>query len=262
MKRHTFVGICVVFVAMLAVSWNVRRHNSKLSEFGSREKITDSQQQNGDEYWHGVNHKPGVVDRVKNVTGTLLSPSEVSEKSAIVVSEKEQKSEATDSLMNDARHETEATEEVTGNRMEESVKKQEAIRLSDDFALPSAMMHLAAVEAGHEADTEMPPQIRAAVSHLIDDFYRDVNKAARGESEVSPEEEAVVEEDDSIKIETSEEMVRVIEPSKFTQEASDKANSSHQLLFGDESANRYGIQSLLEVRLPVKEESGEVDRNQ
>lgn len=262
MKRKTLVGICVVFVAILAFCWNVRRHDSKLSEFVSREKITNSQQKNGDQNWHGVNHKPGVVDRVNNVTGALLSSSEVSEKSQIFFSEKEQKTGATDPLKNDARHATEAAEEVMGNRVEESVEKQEAIRLSDDFALPSAMMHLAAIEAGHEAHTEMSPQIRAAVSHLVDDFYRDVNKVARGDSEVSPEEEVVIEKNDSSKNETSEEMVRVIEPSKFTQEASDKANSSHQLLFGDEAANRYGIQSLLEVRLPVKEESGEVYRNQ
>lgn len=262
MKRKTLVGIWVVFVAILAFWWNVRRHDSKLSEFGSREKITEVQQQNGDENWHGVNHKPSVVDRVKTVTDTRLSSSVISERSTICVSEKEQKSGATNPLKNDARHETEAVEEVTGNRVEESVKKQEAIRLSDDFALPSAMMHLAAIEAGHEAHTEMSPQIKAAVSHLVDDFYRDVNRAARGDSEVSPEEEVAIEENDSSKNETSEEMVCVIEPSKFTQEASDKANSSHQLLFGDEAANRYGIQSLLEVRLPVKEESGEVDRNQ
>jgi hypothetical protein len=117
-------------------------------------------------------------------------------------------------------------------------------------------MHLAGIEAGHEAGTEMSPQIKAAVSHLIDDFYRDVNEATRGESGGASEEQAgAIEESGSSKSEESEEMVRVVEPSEMTHEATEKANRSHRLLFGDEAANRYGLQSMHEVRLPAKEEA-------
>jgi hypothetical protein len=44
----------------------------------------------------------------------------------------------------------------------------------------------------------------------------------------------------------------VIAPTEEAMQATEKANRSHQLLFGDEAANRFGVQSMLEVRLPVQ----------
>jgi hypothetical protein len=44
----------------------------------------------------------------------------------------------------------------------------------------------------------------------------------------------------------------VIAPTEKAMQATEKANQSHQLLFGDDAANRFGVQSKLEARLPVQ----------
>jgi hypothetical protein len=43
----------------------------------------------------------------------------------------------------------------------------------------------------------------------------------------------------------------VIAPTEEAMDATEKANQRYQLLFGDDAANRFGIQSELEARLPV-----------
>jgi hypothetical protein len=114
------------------------------------------------------------------------------------------------------------------------------------------MMHMAVIEAGHEGAGPLTPQIKAAVDHLVDEFYRDV--AQTGElgsnatvgTEVSSQEQSEFNSNGE-----SGEDTRVIAPTDEAMQATEKANQSHQLLFGDDAANRFGIQSELEARLPV-----------
>ena len=128
----------------------------------------------------------------------------------------------------------------------------QAVRLADDFELPAAMMHMAAIDEGHEGTQPMTPQIKAVVDHLVDEFYRDVAKADEPGSNAKSQTEELSEDQSNFDTdEESGEMTRVITPTDGSLQATEKANRSHQLLFGDEAANRFGIQSKLEVKLPV-----------
>jgi hypothetical protein len=126
------------------------------------------------------------------------------------------------------------------------------VRLADDFALPAAIMHMAAIEAGHEGAGPMTPQIKAAVDHLVDEFYRDVAQTGEPDSDASVGTEVSSQEQSEFNSNgESGEDTRVIAPTDEAMQATEKANQSHQLLFGDDAANRFGIQSELEARLPV-----------
>ena len=257
MNKYTLIGIGLSSTAIFAVWWNAGHNDSKLAQDELRTKQAERLMM------RGTDSGRSVVERSKTSTDDCLPANDASQVSSGSEAGQEQSMGLMDPPKNGAGHETESADTDMDDMVGESPLEREAIRLSDDFALPAAVMHLAGIEAGHETDTEMSPQIKAAVSHLIDDFYRDVNEATRGDSGAASEEQAEpIDESGSSKSEESEEMVRVVEPSEMTQEASEKANRSHRLLFGDEAANRYGLQSMHEVRLPAKEEAREVDRNE
>ena len=114
------------------------------------------------------------------------------------------------------------------------------------------MMHMAVIEAGHEGAGPLTPQIKAAVDHLVDEFYRDVAQTGEPDSVATVESEGSSQEQSEFNstVESSEE-TRVIAPTEEAIDATEKANQRHQLLFGDDAANRFGIQSKLEARLPV-----------
>lgn len=129
----------------------------------------------------------------------------------------------------------------------------QALRLADDFALPAAMMHTAAIEAGYDGAVALTPQIKAAVDHLVDEFYRDVAQTDELGSNASVKTEQLSQDQSELNInEESNEETRLIAPTEEAMQATEKANQSHQLLFGDDAANRFGVQSMLEVRLPVQ----------
>ncbi len=151
----------------------------------------------------------------------------------------------------DKRVEYEAAD-VDLDSIAKSAQQAQAVQLADDFALPAAMMHMAVTEAGHEGTGILTPQIKAAVDHLVDEFYRDVAQTGEPVSNATSETEGSSQEQSDLNItEELGEVTRVIAPTEEAVQATEKANQSHQLLFGDDAANRFGVQSKLEARLPV-----------
>lgn len=129
----------------------------------------------------------------------------------------------------------------------------QAVMLADDFELPAAMMHMAEMQNGQVGVLQLTPPMKAAVDHLVDEFYRDVAQAGESRSNSNLAAQELSEDQRNLVIdEDSGEVTRVIEPTDESLKATEKANRSHQLLFGDEATNRFGIQSKLEVKLSIE----------
>lgn len=142
--------------------------------------------------------------------------------------------------------------DVESGSIAQSNEQPQAVRLADDFELPAAMMHMAAMKAGQEGAGMLTAPVKAAVDHLVDEFYRDVSKAGEPEPNANSQTAELSQDQSNFNTdEESGEMTRVIEPTDGSLQSTEIANRSHQLLFGDEAANRFGIQSKLEVKLPV-----------
>jgi hypothetical protein len=243
--------MCFLSAAILAIYSNLVRDdaNPAKDEFGDR--LTDFSSP------VGVNRNNGLIKHFKVHRDEELIVHEVGDQSSGPASAKGNHTLSMDHSMNGEIHELQTAENQLRDTVGELPKPEEAIQLSNNFVLPAAIMHLA---ANHVAENKLSPQIRAAVNLLIEDFYRDVNEATKGQTVMASQQEAkTIEKSGSANSEQSEELTRVIEPSEMTQDGSEKANRGHQLLFGDEAANRYGIQSMLEVSLSVKQGSEEVD---
>lgn len=251
MRKNVYLSICVLSMAIVAAWWNLERSNSKSLPEGTAgheekgrvvldqpdDRVNDSAVDDA----HGQDHKMDWQAEMELGKGSKQTGVQKDSVSGI---EK--------SLPNgDKRVENESAD-VDLDSDAKTAQQAQALRLADDFALPSAMMHMAAIEAGHEGSGSMTPQIKAAVDHLVDDFYRDVAQVgelgpdATAETEVSAQEQSEFNTNNE-----SAEVTRVIAPTEEAIQATEKANQSHQLLFGDEAANRFGVQSKLEARLPA-----------
>jgi hypothetical protein len=251
MRNNVYLSVCVLSMAIVAAWWNLERSDRKsLPEAAAglvtEEKVTAIQPE------EQSNDVAGVSVRGFNGRGDEHAELEVGKGAKQTGVEKDSVAGIEKSLPDgDSRVENESAD-VAFDSVAKSDQQAQAVRLADDFALPAAMMHMAVIEAGHEGAGPLTPQIKAAVDHLVDEFYRDV--AQTGElgsnatvgTEVSSQEQSEFNSNGE-----SGEDTRVIAPTDEAMQATEKANQSHQLLFGDDAANRFGIQSELEARLPV-----------
>ena len=251
MRKNVYLSICVLSMAIVAAWWNLERSDRKSLPEGtagpvSEKKVTAIQpaEQSKDVASMSVRGKNGKRDE--------LAELEVGKGAQPTGMQKDSVSGIEKSLPNgDSRVDNE-TGDVDLDSDAKSAPQAQAVRLADDFTLPSAMMHMVAIEAGHEWAGPMTPQIKAAVDHLVDEFYRDVAQTGELVSVATVVSEGSFQEQSDLNVtEESGEDTRVIAPTEEAMDATEKANQRHQLLFGDEAANRFGIQSKLEARLPV-----------
>ena len=251
MRNNVYLSVCVLSMAIVAAWWNLERSDRKsLPEAAaglvSEGKVTAIQpaEQSNDVASVSVRGLNGRSDEQAEFEVGKGSKQTGVKKDSVAGIEK--------SLPDgDNRVENESAD-VDLDSDAKSAQQAQAVRLADDFALPAAMMHMAAIEAGHEGAGPMTPQIKAAVDHLVDEFYRDVAQTGEPVSVATVVSEGSFQEHSDLNItEESGEDTRVIAPTEEAMDATEKANQRHQLLFGDEAANRFGIQSKLEARLPV-----------
>jgi hypothetical protein len=252
MRNNVYLSVCVLSMAIVAAWWNLERSDSKSLPEGTaglvvEERVTVSQPevQSKDVASMSVRGKNGKRDE--------LAELEVGKGAQPTGMQKDSVSGIEKSLPNgDNRVENESAD-VDLDSDAKSAQQAQALRLADDFALPTAMMHMAAIEAGHEGAGPMTPQIKAAVDHLVDDFYRDVAQTGELGSNATVGTEVSFQDEGNLNsTEESGELTRVIAPTEEAMQATEKANQSHQLLFGDDASNRFGVQSKLEARLPVQ----------
>jgi hypothetical protein len=251
MRKNVYLSICVLSMAIVAAWWNLERSDRKsLPEttvgLVTEEKVTAIQPE------EQSNDVAGVSVRDLNGRSDEHAELELGKGSKQTGVQKDSVSGIEKSLPDgDKRVENESAD-VAFDSVAKSGPQAQAVRLADDFALPAAMMHMAAIEAGHEGAVPMTPQIKAAVDHLVDEFYRDVAQTGEPDTNASVGTEVSSQEQSEFySNEESGEDTRVIAPTEEAMQATEKANQSHQLLFGDDAANRFGIQSKLEARLPV-----------
>jgi hypothetical protein len=252
MRNNVYLSVCVLSMAIVAAWWNLEQSDRKSLPEGTaglvvEERVTVSQPevQSKDVASMSVRGKNGKRDE--------LAELEVGKGAQPTGMQKDSVSGIEKSLPNgDNRVENESAD-VDLDSDAKSAQQAQALRLADDFALPTAMMHMAAIEAGHEGAGPMTPQIKAAVDHLVDDFYRDVAQTGELGSNATVGTEVSFQDEGNLNsTEESGELTRVIAPTEEAMQATEKANQSHQLLFGDDAANRFGVQSKLEARLPVQ----------
>ena len=252
MRNNVYLSVCVLSMAIVAAWWNLEQSDRKSLPEGAAgheekgrvvldqpdDRVNDSAVDDA----HGQDHKMDWQAEMELGKGSKQTGMQKDSVSGI---EK--------SLPNgDNRVENESAD-VDLDSDAKSAQQAQALRLADDFALPTAMMHMAAIEAGHEGAGPMTPEIKAAVDHLVDDFYRDVAQTGELGSDATVGTEVSSQEQSDLNItEESGEVTRVIAPTERAMQATEKANQRHQLLFGDEAVNRFGVQSKLEARLPVQ----------
>jgi virulence-associated protein VagC len=252
MRNNVYLSVCVLSMAIVAAWWNLEQSDRKSLPEGTaglvvEERVTVSQPevQSKDVASMSVRGKNGKRDEHAEL--------EVGKGAKQTGVEKDSVSGIEKSLPDDDKRVENESADVAFDSVAKSGPQAQAVRLADDFALPAAMMHMAAIEAGHEGAGPLTPQIKAAVDHLVDDFYRDVAQTGEPDSDASVGTEVSSQEQSEFNstVESSEE-TRVIAPTEEAMDATEKANQRHQLLFGDDAANRFGIQSKLEARLPVQ----------
>ena len=252
MRNNVYLSVCVLSMAIVAAWWNLERSDRKsLPEAAaglvSEGKVTAIQpaEQSNDVASVSVRGLNGRSDEQAEFEVGKGSKQTGVKKDSVAGIEK--------SLPDgDNRVENESAD-VDLDSDAKSPQQAQAVRLADDFALPTAMMHMAAIEAGHEGAGPMTPQIKAAVDHLVDEFYRDVAQTGELGSNAAVGTEVSFQDEGNLNsTEESGELTRVIAPTEEAMQATEKANQSHQLLFGDDAANRFGVQSKLEARLPVQ----------
>ena len=252
MRNNVYLSVCVLSMAIVAAWWNLERSDRKSLPEGtaghvSEKKVTAIQpaEQSNDVAGDSVRSLNGRSDEQAELEVGKGSKQTGVKKDSVAGIEK--------SLPDgDKRLENESTD-VDLDSDAKSPQQAQAVRLADDFALPTAMMHMAAIEAGHEGAGPMTPQIKAAVDHLVDEFYRDVAQTGELGSDATVGTEVSFQDEGNLNsTEESGELTRVIAPTEEAMQATEKANQSHQLLFGDDAANRFGVQSKLEARLPVQ----------
>jgi hypothetical protein len=251
MRNNVYLSVCVLSMAIVAAWWNLERSDRKsLPEAAAglvtEEKVTAIQpeEQSNDVASMSVRGKNGKRDE--------LAELEVGKGAQQTGMQKDSVSGIEKSLPDDDKRVENESADVAFDSVAKSGPQAQAVRLADDFALPAAMMHMAAIEAGHEGAGPMTPQIKAAVDHLVDEFYRDVAQTGEPDTNASVGTEVSSQEQSEFYSSgESGEDTRVIAPTEQAMQATEKANQSHQLLFGDDAANRFGIQSKLEARLPV-----------
>ena len=251
MRKNVYLSVCVFSMAVAVAWWNLERSNSKSLPEGSAgheekdrvvldqpdDRVNDSAVDDA----HGQNHKMDGQVEMKLGKGA---------KQTCV--QKDFVAELEKSLPDGDKRVENETRDVDLDSDAKSAQQAQAVRLADDFTLPSAMMHMAAIEAGHEGAGPMTPEIKAAVDHLIDEFYRDVAQVGElGANATSETDFTTQEQSEFSSNEESGEVTWLIEPTEQAMQATERANQSHQLLFGDVAANRFGVQSKLEVRLSV-----------
>lgn len=251
MRKNVYFSVCVVLMAIAAAWWNLMRSDRKSLPQESagllfEEQVTVSQ--------HVEQSNAAASTSVRAQNGRRVELAEVGfvkgakqngvQKDSVAAIEK--------SSPDGEAQDMQKPSDVPLESVDGIGKKLQAVRLADDFVLPSAMMHMAAIEVGHGGAGHLTPEVKAAVDHIFDDFYRDVVKAGEfgSNATVETEESSKDHSDLNSTVESCEE-TRVIAPTEETMHATEKANKTHQLLFGDDAANRYGVQSKLEVRLPM-----------
>ena len=252
MRKNVYLSVCVFSIAVAAAWWNLDRSNSKSLPEGSSgheekdrvvlgqpdDRVNDSAVDDA----HGQNHKMDGQVEMKHGKGAKQT---CVQKDSVAEFEK--------SLPDGDKRVENETGDVDLDSDAKSAQQAQAVRLADDFALPTAMMHMAAIEAGHDGAGPVTPQIKAAVDHLVDEFYRDVAQTCELGSDATVGTEVSSQyQGDFNSTEESGDLTRVIAPTEKAMQATEKANQSHQLLFGDDAANRFGVQSKLEARLPVQ----------
>jgi maltoporin len=252
MRNNVYLSVCVLSMAIVAAWWNLERSDRKsLPEAAAglvtKEKVTAIQPE------EQSNDVVGVSVRGLNGRSDEHAELEVGKGSKQIGVQKDSVSGIEKSLPDgDNRVENESAD-VGLDSVAKSGPQAQAVRLADDFALPAAMMHMVAIDAGHEGAGPLTPQIKAVVDHLVDDFYRDVAQTGELGSNATVGTEVSSQDEGNLNsTEESGELTRVIAPTEEAMQATEKANQSHQLLFGDDAANRFGVQSKLEARLPVQ----------
>lgn len=251
MKKIFYLIVCFFLMALAAAWWNLEQSDSKsLPERSAghdlknrvildqpEERVNDSAVNDA----HGQDRRTDEQTEFEDGNGVKQTGVQEDSVSGFEKSLPD----------GDNRVENESAD-VALDSVAKSAQQAQAVRLADDFALPSAMMHMAAIEAGHEGVGPMTPEIKAAVDHLVDEFYRDVAQVGEREPDITAETEVSSQEQSEFNSNNeSAEVTRVIAPTEEAMQATEKANQSHQLLFGDDAANRFGVQSKLESRLPV-----------
>lgn len=251
MRKNVYLSVCVFSIAVAAAWWNLERSNSKSLPEGSAgheekdrvvldqpdDRVNDSAVDDA----HGQDHKMDGQVEMKLGKGAKQT---CVQKDSVAEHEK--------SLPDGDKRVENETVDVDSDSDAKSAQQAQAVRLADDFALPAVMMHMAALGVGHEGAGPMTPEIKAAVDHLVDEFYRDVAQTCElGSDATVGTELSSQDQGDFNSTKESGDLTRVIAPTEKAMQATDKANQSHQLLFGDDAANRFGVQSKLEARLPV-----------
>lgn len=252
MKNNVYLSVCVFSMAVAVAWWSLDRSNSKSQPDGSADLVIEGTMTVNQQV-DSLNDDAGIgmgwpkTRRSEEVELKIGKDIKVTGERQDSLAAIEKPLSGDDSRVDDH------SSEIELGSVDKSAPHSQAVRLADDFALPSAMMHMVAIEAGHGGSASMTPQIKAAVDHLVDDFYRDVAQVgelgsnATAETEVSAQEQSEFNTNNKLA-----EVTRVIAPTEEAMQATEKANQSHQLLFGDEAANRFGVQSKLEARLPVQ----------
>ena len=252
MRNNVYLSVCVLSMAIVAAWWNLERSDRNSLPEGTagpvtKEKVTAIQpaEQSNDVVGVSVRGLNGRSDEQAELKVGKGSKQTGVKNDSVAGIEKSFPD-------GDNRVENE-TGDVHLDSDAKSAQQAQAVRLGDDFALPAAMMHMAAIEAGHEGAGPMTPKIKAAVDHLVDEFYRDVVQTDVLGSDATVGTEVSFQDEGNLNsTEESGELTRVIAPTEEAMQATEKANQSHQLLFGDDAANRFGVQSKLEARLPVQ----------
>ena len=252
MRNNVYLSVCVLSMAIVAAWWNLERSDRNSLPEGTagpvtKEKVTAIQpaEQSNDVVGVSVRGLNGRSDEQAELKVGKGSKQTGVKNDSVAGIEKSFPD-------GDNRVENE-TGDVHLDSDAKSAQQAQAVRLGDDFALPAAMMHMAAIEAGHEGAGPMTPQIKAAVDHLVDEFYRDVALTGEHGSDATVGTEVSFRDEGNLNsTEESGELTRVIAPTEEAMQATEKANQSHQSLFGDDAANRFGVQSKLEARLPVQ----------
>jgi hypothetical protein len=255
MRKNVYLSFCVFLIAVAVAFWNLKRSNRKslperAAGFAVEGQVTVN---------HHVNHieqsNDAVGISVRSLSDRRVEVAEVEVGKGINQTGMKRNSVAgIEKLLPDGDNRVENESADVGlDSVAKSAPQVQAVQLADDFALPSAIMHMTAIDADHEGAGPLTPEIKAAVDHLVDDFYRDVAQTGEPVSHatVETEESSQVQSDVNSNVESGE-LTRVIAPTEEAMQATEKANQSHQLLFGDDAANRFGIQSKLEARLPVQ----------
>jgi hypothetical protein len=252
MRKNVYLSVCVLLTAIAVAWWNLKRSDRKsLPEESAgllvKERVTVRQPevQSNDVASMSVRGKNGKRDELAELeVGKGAQQTGVQEDSVSGIEK---------SLLDGENRVENESAAIGLDSVAKSDPQAQAVQLADDFTLPSGMMHMAAIEAGHEEAGPLTPEIKAAVDHLVDNFYRDVAQTGEPDSDASVGTEVSSQEQSDLNItEESGEVTRVIAPTEQAMQATEKANQSHRMLFGDETANRFGVQSKLEARLPVQ----------